>query len=140
MRALNLGFLKGYTDHGLLLLRLGLGFSFLHHGWPKLAGGAEKWEKLGHAMSAVGVDQGHVYWGFAASVVEAVGGVMLMAGLGVRPVAAALAFTMFVAMKWHMDDGAPFTTWSHAGEDLVVFAALMLTGGGRFSLDEKWKL
>lgn len=139
MDLLKLSFLRGYTDHGLLVLRVGLGLSFIAHGWPKLAGGAEKWEMLGHAMASVGVGWGHLYWGFAAAIAEFVGGGLLVIGLGVRPVAAALAFTMAVAAKWHLDDGAPFTSWSHALEDGVAFVALMLTGGGRFSMDERGK-
>ena len=49
-------------DKGLLLLRIGIGISFIVHGFPKIAGGTEKWAMLGKAMGNVGLDFGNVFW------------------------------------------------------------------------------
>lgn len=122
-------------DTGLLLLRIGIGLAFVAHGWPKLVGGVETWTKLGGTMSGLGIHFGAPVWGFLAAFTEAVGGVLLAVGLGTRAVSVALAFTMVVAVKMHLDAGDGFRGWSHAFEDGVVFVALVFMGAGRFSLD-----
>ena len=44
-------FLSRNRDAGILVLRLGIGGFFLWaYGWPKLAGGVEKWKNLGEAI------------------------------------------------------------------------------------------
>ena len=43
MRWLRWSFLDRYRDLGLLVMRVGLGLSFMAHGWPKLVGGPETW-------------------------------------------------------------------------------------------------
>ena len=57
--------LDRFRDTGLLVLRVGIGVMFMVHGYPKLAGGAEKWAMLGGALSAflagrfrLGIDRG----------------------------------------------------------------------------------
>lgn len=135
MRALTWNVLDPYRDVGLLVLRVGLGLSFVVHGWPKLTGGVETWEKLGGTMAGLGITFAPTFWGFLAAVTEAVGGLLLALGLATRPVAAALAFTMIVAAKMHLDAGDGFRGYSHAMEDGIAFLALVLMGPGRHSLD-----
>lgn len=137
MRWLTWSFLDRFRDHGLLLLRVGLGLSFVVHGWPKLAGGAESWAKLGSTMAGLGITFGYTFWGLAAAVAETLGGLLLALGFATRPTALLLAFTMVVAVKMHVDDGEGFRGYSHALEDLIAFAAIVLMGPGRFSLDAR---
>ncbi len=47
-----LSWLSQYRDLGLLFLRAGIGTMMVLHGWPKLAGGIQQWEKLGKATSS----------------------------------------------------------------------------------------
>jgi putative oxidoreductase len=124
-------------DTGLLVMRLGLGAMFVYHGLPKIAGGPKEWEKLGRAMEHVGVDFGHVFWGFAASGAEFFGGMALMLGLATRPAAFLMACTMIVAATMHLKSGDGLEGAAHAIEVGVVFLALAFTGGGRFSLDAR---
>ena len=123
------------TDIGLLVLRVGLGASFLAHGWPKVVGGPAKWTKLGAAMSHVGIDFAPTFWGAAASFSELVGGGLLIVGLLTRPAAFLLLCTMSVAATMHLDKGEGFTEASHALECGVAFLSVLITGGGRFALD-----
>ncbi len=129
-------FLDRYRDAGLLLLRIGLGASFIAHGMPKLMGGPEKWKALGGAMASLGVTFAHTLWGLSAALSETVGGLLLMLGLFFRPAAILLAFTMAVALQMHVSKGDPFQVYSHALEAGIVFLSLILIGPGKYAL--KW--
>jgi len=133
-----IGFLDRYRDHGLLLARVGLGLMMiLAHGAPKLFAGPELWEKIGGSMAHFGIHFAPTFWGFCAALAEFGGGIALILGLAVRPASASLAFTMLVAAVMHLAAGEGLKGASHPIEIGVVFLALILAGGGRFSLDAK---
>ena len=125
--------LTKYRDHGLLLLRVGLGVAFMIHGFPKLMGGPDTWTGLG---SRVGLPL-PVVFGFIAAVSETVGGLLLILGLYFRVACILLAGTMAGALTYHLKDGDGFNEFSHALESLIVFAALILIGPGKYSVDKK---
>ena len=127
-----------YRDHGLLLLRVGIGASFMAHGWPKLAGGAAKWEKLGAAMKHLGIDFAPTFWGFMAAISEFFGGLLLVLGVAWLPALAMLAGTMAIASFMHIQKGDGFTGASHALESLVLFVSLALIGPGRFTITNQF--
>lgn len=129
--------LERYRDHALLFLRVGLGLAFMGHGVPKLLGGPDRWANLGTSMALLGIDFAPTFWGFMASVAEGVGGFLLVIGLLVRPASVLMACTMVVAVLRHIDSGDSFGGWSHAMEAGIVFVALVVLGGGRFSLDAR---
>lgn len=124
-------------DHGLLVVRLGLGAMFIGHGWPKLAGGAATWTKLGGAMAKLGLDFAPTMWGFAAACSEFFGAILIAIGFMFRPAAAALLGTMVVAATMHLRNGDGFGGASHAIELGIVFAALILTGPGKYALGRR---
>lgn len=124
-------------DMGLLVLRVGLGLMMMFHGWPKMVGGADKWRKLGGAMSSLGVDFAPEFWGFMAAFAELIGGAALVLGLATRPFALMLAFTMFVAARMHLEAGDGLGGASHAIEDGIAFLGILLLGPGRYSLDQR---
>ena len=126
-----------YRDWGLLLLRLGIGGMFMGHGWPKLAGGAAKWAKLGKAMTHLGIDFAPTLWGFLAATSELLGGLLLALGLLFRPATMALLGTMVVAATMHVSKGDGFGGASHAIEMAIVFLALLLIGPGKYVLGPK---
>lgn len=121
-------------DLGLLVLRVGIGAMFVGHGWPKLVGGPERWTALGGAMAKLGIDFAPTFWGFAAAVSEAGGGLLFALGLLFRPACAALLCTMLVASTKHILDGDGFGRASHAVEAAILFFALLLIGPGRYRL------
>jgi len=129
--------MKPRSDEGLLLLRVGIGLMFVGHGIPKLLGGPELWEALGHAMGGLGLDFAPTFWGLAAAVSEAVGGLLLALGFLFRPATALLFATMIVASirHWQNDDG--FAKASHAMEAAVVFASLYLIGPGAYRFGKR---
>ena len=124
-----------YRDHGLLLLRIGIGVMFVLHGWPKVAGGPEFWAKIGGAMGNFGIGFAPTFWGLMAALAEFGGGILLALGLFARPAAASMAFTMLVATTVHLSMGEGFKGASHAMELGIVFLALVFVGPGRLSLD-----
>lgn len=125
-------------DLGLLLLRLGIGASFIFiHGWPKLLGGPERWKRVGSALSHVGISFAPTFWGFMAMATEILGGMLLILGLFVRPTAAMLAIVMAVATTMHFGTGDSLLGASHPMEVGLLFVALAFVGGGKLSLDAK---
>lgn len=127
-------------DFGLLLARLGVGFSMLlFHGWGKISGGPELWTKIGGSMEHVGITAYPIVWGFMAAFSEAVCSSLLIVGVLFRPAATLLAFTMLVAALRHLSLPAdsPNSGWSgasHALELMSVYLCFLFTGPGRFSL------
>lgn len=139
-------------DIALLLLRLaGLGLA-VNHGWGKLSslatGGGDRFisgvEALGFPMPGL--------FAWAAALAELGGGLFIALGLGTRIAASFAAFTMFVAAflrhRFHQHllvavgllDAAPdeVKKWGNPEMSLVYlvcFVAIVLLGGGRFSLD-----
>lgn len=138
MRPLALMQLDRFRDHGLLALRVGMGLMFVGHGWPKIAGGPQKWEKIGGAMSSFGIDFAPTFWGFMAAFAECGGGLLVALGLFTRPAAILVVCTMAVAAMKHGMAGDGFKGWSHAVEAGITFAALFVMGPGRFSFDAMW--
>ncbi|RNI31244.1 DoxX family protein [Rufibacter latericius] len=126
-----------FKEEGLLLLRVGIGFMFILHGWPKITGGMEMWEKVGSAMSVFGITSGAAFFGFMAAFAETVGGLFLMLGFLFRPMTLLLFATMLVATFRHMAAGDGFGGYSHALESAILFLGLFFIGPGKYSLDDK---
>lgn len=122
-------------DAGLLVLRVGLGVMFMLHGWGKISGGMEMWEKLGGAMANLGITFMPAFWGFMAAFAEFGGGLMLALGLLTRVAGFLMFFTMIVAVTVHVSKGDDMGGWSHAAEAGIVFFSLILIGPGAFSAD-----
>jgi putative oxidoreductase len=95
---------------------------------------------MGYLTGTVGAP-----WIFAllAILAESIGGVMLIAGLGTRFAALGIGGVMLVAVTQHWSNGF-FMNWTGAqkGEGIEfhllaigIVVALLILGGGRFSLD-----
>jgi len=126
-----------HVNLGLLFIRLGVGFSMLlFHGYGKISGGPETWEKLGANMGTLGLDFFPVFWGFMAAFAEFFGSLFLILGILFRPAAALLAITMLVAVTRHLSlppdaAGAGWSGASHALELLAVYVGLLAAGPGK---------
>jgi putative oxidoreductase len=129
-------FLNNHKDLGLLLLRTGIGLSYIFtHGGPKISGGPELWEKVGHAMSVYGITFLPVLWGTLASLSEFAGGILVLLGLYTRSASAFMAFTMLTAFINHLSRHDPWGVASHPFEMLAVFLCLIFLGAGKYSLN-----
>ena len=126
-----------FKNTGLLLMRIGIGCSFIFlHGYPKLIGGPETWKMVGQSMGNLGVDQYPLVWGLAASLVEAVGGALFILGFQFRPICILFAFVMLVASINHLSSGDGWSTASHAIEVGLLFIGLLFVGPGKYSVDK----
>ncbi len=129
-------FLENKFDSGILLLRLFSGYlMIINHGYGKIMGGPEKWEKIGGAMELFGIYIFPTFWGFMASFSESVCAFLLIFGLFTVPSTFFLSITMFVAAYGHVIDGENAEKAFLFG---AIFLSIMLTGSGRYSLDAKF--
>jgi putative oxidoreductase len=124
---------------GSLALRLPIGIIFVAHGAQKLFGwfGGYGLDGTGQWMDSVGLAPGYLM-ALLAGAIEFFGGLLLIAGLLVRPAAVALAATMVVAiLAVHVDKGLFVANngYEFALALLAAALALAFSGGGRASLD-----
>ncbi len=128
------------TQWSPLALRLPLGVIFVAHGAQKLFGafGGYGLEGTGQFMESIGLAPGVLMAGAAGSA-EFFGGLLLIAGLLVRPSALVLAVTMIVAiLSVHVSNGL-FMANNGYEFGLALLAgtvSLLISGAGRVSLDE----
>lgn len=123
-----------------LALRIPVGIIFAAHGAQKLFGwfGGYGLEGTGQWMASIGLAPGALM-ALLAGAAEFFGGLALLAGLLVRPAAAALAVTMLVAiLSVHLDKGFFMASngYEYALALLAVSVALAFSGAGRASLDQ----
>lgn len=137
-------------DLATLVLRLSAGLIFLPHGWSKIAGEG--------GVAAFAADMAGNYriptlLGYVAAYAEALGAVLLIAGLLTRVDAFLLAGTMFVAAfvvqlpdaLFGLQPGAIKVFEALRGIEtplamLAICVALVLLGPGRISLDHLLRL
>ena len=130
-----LSFLSKYSDLGLLIGRVGLGAMYVSYGWPKLAGGAPMWTRLGHAMASVGISFFPLAWGLLASLSEFFGGLLLILGFLFRPACCFIGFTMVGAFMSLLHAGLHFPEYAQPLQMLFVFVMLAFVGPGKYSID-----
>jgi putative oxidoreductase len=130
----------GKADWGLLIIRIGLGLTFVFlHGGPKLIGGPGKWSELGKfGMAAFGVESGLAFWGFAAALFELLGGLGILLGILTLPASLLILVIMIFACVAHVAAGQ-YMKAAYPFEIGIVMIGLLLTGPGRLSLGRLWK-
>ena len=118
------------TDLGLLVLRVGAGVMMMTHGWGKLL---MLLDGKGHDF-ADPVGAGPMASLLLAVFAEFLCALLVVLGVKTRWTAIPLVVTMAVAaLVVHASD--PFNVKELAALYGVVFLALVLTGGGRYSFD-----
>ena len=127
------------AGYGPLALRVLVGIIFAAHGAQKLFGwfGGYGLDGTGQFFASIGLNPGALM-ALLAGAAEFFGGLALVLGLLVRPAAAALAFTMLVAIfAVHVGKGF-FLDKGGYEYALALFAAalsLLFSGGGRYAVD-----
>jgi len=131
--------LNRYASVGLLIIRVGLGASFIWHGLQKFLGGEENLKLVGSAVKNVGINGGFYAFGIAAATTESLGGLLLILGLFFRPACLMLTGVMAMATLTHYKAGDGFAGFSHAMEVGITFLGLALIGPGSYALGGKRK-
>jgi putative oxidoreductase len=124
-----------YGDWGLTVLRVVTGIVFFMHGWTKVfvwgfEGTAAGFAQMGIPLAGMA--------GPFVGLLELLGGLALIVGLGTRWISIPLAFTMLVAiLKVHLAAG--FFAPNGYEFPLMLLAGLVgltLAGGGAFAVDK----
>ncbi len=131
------------VDWGLLLLRVGVGVTFLPHGWNKINPRGPVKGPAGFAgwLRQLGVPA-PLFFAWVVALLESVGAGLLILGLLTRLIALGLAIEMLVAIalvkrgmarkRFMEPDG---TGWEFEFVLLVAALALAVAGAGRIALD-----
>lgn len=129
-----------YPTWAPLPLRLALGIVFIAHGAQKVFGvwGGPGWAKFTAGTTPFGWMQPASFWMGAAALSELLGGLLVLLGLLTRLGALMIVPVMLVAVLGvHLSGGffAP-RGFEYAFVLLMLALALLITGGGRASVDE----
>jgi len=118
----------------VLLLRLVAGVAFLHHGWGKITNPFHWMDGAPGAPPAI--------LQALAALAEFGGGLGLVLGLLTPVCIVGISCTMAYAVYFHISKGDPFVAKGGGGSYelalvyLVTMLSLMLTGPGRYSVDQ----
>ena len=125
--------------YGLAILRIVLGIAMLVHGWSKLSGGVDN--VAGFFGRQLGIPAPQLM-AWVVTIVELVGGILLVVGFLTRIVGILIALDMLGAILFaYLLRGAPFIDRGQISwEKEVVFAAaalcIVLAGPGAWSVDD----
>ena len=117
------------TDIALFVLRVGAGAGILTHGIPKLLGfsGTMKWIRSEGfplpVLSTLGV-----------TAAETIGALMLILGVYVQWAALVLAFSILVALLFHLKKHETFKQMEDAFVYFLVCLVLAIGGAGAWAL------
>jgi putative oxidoreductase len=129
--------LNKYRDVGLLILRIGVGFTFIFlHGYSKITAGVEGWRNYGGTMKIVGITFAPEFWGFMSAFAEFFGGILLFLGLLFRPAMILLVINMAVAFASTYTRTGTISQSAWPLEILTLMVALFIIGPGKYSLDQ----
>lgn len=129
--------LNKYRDVGLLILRIGVGFTFIFlHGYSKITAGVEGWRNYGGAMKIVGITFAPEFWGFMSAFAEFFGGILMFLGLLFRPAMILLVINMAVAFASTYGRTGTISQSAWPLEILTLMVALFIIGPGKYSLDQ----
>jgi putative oxidoreductase len=133
-----------YHDWGLLILRVGLALVFIAHGWPKINPNSPMKGVTGMTgfLTQMGVPMPALF-AWIVALLETIGSIMLILGIGTRILALAFVVNMAMAiwlarirMMKSAFAGGNAIGWEFEFVLLVGALALLFTGGGAISLDK----
>ncbi len=136
-------FFAPYSDWGLLILRLGIAIIMMVHGWPKLNPNSAMKGIAGFSagLKQMGVPL-PVFFAWVVALLETLGAVLLILGLGTRILALGFVIDMLVAivrarvpMGAHFGPSQSGIGWEFEFILLAAALALVFTGAGSLALD-----
>ncbi|MBI2010819.1 MAG: DoxX family protein [Candidatus Colwellbacteria bacterium] len=126
--------LFAWNGTALFLARVFLGILFLVHGWPKI----KNLKTNASNFDGMGFRPG-MFWGTIVALLEFFGGIALIFGFLVQPVALFIAIEMVVAGLWKISKNQPFVSGYELDFALAFLAFVLATsGGGIYAVDYLW--
>jgi putative oxidoreductase len=125
-----------YADLYWPLIRVASGAVLFAHGWPKLMAGAQAF--AAGSLAKRGIEPA-LLLAYVVIFLETAGAILIMLGLFTRPIAALLVIEFMVIVWVHLPNGF---AWTNRGYEYpllwgLFFLAILLRGGGPYSLDRK---
>lgn len=117
-------------------LRIAVAVIFLAHGWPKL----KNFNDAVNNFTVAGLRSGKLL-GTLVALLETVGGVMLLLGIGAQIISLLFATEMIFSVIWKIRRGEKMIGGYEL--DLVLLAASLIlatSGGGILSLDRGFRI
>ena len=130
------------SNFAIFILRATLGVIFLVHGLQKLFGvfGGSGIEGFTQMLAGLNFAPAN-FWAWLVAIIEALGGLFLIFGILPRLISALIAVIMIVAItKIHAANGFLAAQGGFEYQLLILTVCILfiLTGGGKFSLLNKW--
>ena len=126
-----LGIFRLYADFAPLILRVVLGLAFMAHGYPKLftsfAGTTAFFESIGLRPAK--------FWVLWIGILEFVGGIFLILGLFVQPLAILFMIDMFFAILLVGRKKGFVGGWEFEATLFLIAFSLLIMGAGIFAID-----
>lgn len=122
-----------------IVVRVIVGFLMLAHGIDKVSGGTSGIAGFGEFLTSAGFPAG-VAWAWLVTLLELVGGAMLILGLMARPIAVLMTVELLVAITIATGGNGLISGEQGVGFErdltyIMGFLVVILAGPGRFSLD-----
>lgn len=129
-------FYENYASLYWPLIRVTAGAILFTHGWPKLMAGAQVFAT--NSLAKRGIEPA-LLLAYVVIFLETAGAILIMLGLFTRVIAALLVIEFLVIIWVHIPNGY---AWNNRGYEYplfwgLIFLAMVLRGGGPYSLDRK---
>ena len=134
---LSLAGLSKFDFLGVFILRVSLGILLSVHGFPLFISGPNAWKRIGEAVSLVQIDSFHLFFGLASVMIQAFGGLALVAGLFTRGIAILQTIILGFAMAMAFQRGESILHQLVYAQITLACLSLVFIGPGRLSLDRK---
>lgn len=113
----------------LLFVRIALGAVMVYYGWPKV----RNLRTNAGQFAGMGFRPGWLF-GTPVAIIEFFGGLLMIVGVATGLIAAAFGFQMLLGALWKVRAGKDFPDWSYDVLALAAALAVMVGGGGTYSL------
>jgi len=131
--------LSKFDFFGVFILRASLGALFAAHGFPLFISGPNAWRRIGEVVNLTQIDTPYlyVYFGLASVMIQAFGGLALIAGLFTRGVAILQTIVLGFAVAMAYQRGESILHQLVYAQITLACFSLAFIGPGRFSLDRR---
>ncbi len=111
-----------FSNWAIFLLRVVFGLILVSRGWPKF----KDFQKNSDRLSDLGIKPG-AFWNSVIATLEVFGGLLLIAGILVQPIAILLFLKYFISLIWKIFRRQPFVNGLDLNLLMLVISLVLLT-------------